>query len=64
MNDDLVHPKGAGGDVLGQLLADGVLTCELASYAWDELDLTSFLFTDVERDQDLFSVSESFTFTQ
>lgn len=26
VNDDLVHPKGAGGDVLGNLIADALLT--------------------------------------
>ena len=45
-------------------LADGTITCELGATTWDDLDPTSFFWSDVERLQDVFSSAAPVTFTQ
>ena len=48
----------------GNPLDDGIIVCRIAAFSWPTLDPTLFLFSDVEREHDLYSRSEEFTFTQ
>ena len=64
-----VDPAGAGEvrihvSDIATPLADGAVTCELSAYAWKSLDTTSFLWTDVEREQNVFAIARSVGFTQ
>ena len=44
-------------------LADGTLTTRTSAWAWEGIDPTDFLWSDLERQFELFSRAEAFTFT-
>ncbi len=52
------------GLVGGNGFADGAVEVRLEAFSWGSLDATEFLWSDVEREHDLFARSEPFTFTQ
>ena len=61
--DVLVHvPDVAAGG--GTALADGSIAFEVATFAWPDFDPTALLFTDVEREYDVFSFAAPVLFTQ
>jgi hypothetical protein len=69
-----VDPPDAAGAVLvhvpeiasegGNPLANGELEVELSAFAWPSLDTSAFLWTDIEREQDVFAHSAPVTITQ
>jgi len=60
-----VHlPDIAGGGTGGLPLMDGSIDCRIAAFAWPTLDTGELLWSDVEREHDLFSFSEPFSFDQ
>ncbi len=48
----------------GVPLADGSLTCTVAAYGWPTFDATNFLFSDIEREHDIFGESAPVVFMQ
>ena len=72
---ELWRPDAAGAsDVLvrvpdltpgaGTGLQDGPIACEISAFAWTGLDTADFLWSDVDREHDLFTRSATETFTQ
>ena len=51
-------------DFLATPLADGPMTCRVSAYAWTSLDLTSFLWTDVDREYEVFAHTLPIPFMQ
>jgi hypothetical protein len=49
---------------MGTALPDGTIRCTLSAYAWPGLDLTRFLWTDLEREPTRASHSIEFTYSQ
>jgi hypothetical protein len=68
-----VDPPDAAGDVRvhvpdlapagGVGLASGTITCRLSSFGWPTLDVAEFLWSDVEREHDVYARSEPFSFS-
>ena len=48
----------------GVPLTTGMIGAQIAAFAWPTLDLGEFLWSDVEREHDLFSFSRAFLFNQ
>ena len=48
----------------GQPLVGGTVVCRIAAFAWPTLDTDEFLWSDVDREHDLFSFSRPFSFDQ
>ncbi|MCZ6598135.1 MAG: hypothetical protein O7B99_10885, partial [Planctomycetota bacterium] len=48
----------------GTPLADGPITCFVTGWAWPTLSLDAFLFSDVEREHDIFCETSPIVFTQ
>jgi hypothetical protein len=64
-------PPGSGTvsvhlpDIVGGAgLLDGSIDCQIEAFAWPSLSTQEFLWSDVEREHDLFSFSEPFSFDQ
>ncbi len=55
-----IHVPDLGADGL----ADGTIRCQLSAWTWPDFDPTAFLWSDIEREYDVFAHSPLVDFTQ